>query len=148
MWLPQALGFAPGVRNPFPFIFALGGSLASLPKELIDHANSSGKGLVCDFWVGQRAILQHDTVESLSQGIPLIIWPTNAEQPVNAVLLSSEPVLVAIELLQNSGHRSVTGLPSQAPSLTRRTSSDWSSRQLAEVEAWCCPWTRGRLATF
>ncbi|KAJ7628755.1 hypothetical protein FB45DRAFT_1004251 [Roridomyces roridus] len=33
-------------------------------------------------------------------GIPLIIWPTNAEQPVNAALLSQEPSPVAIELLQ------------------------------------------------
>ncbi|KAJ7328809.1 hypothetical protein DFH08DRAFT_709377 [Mycena albidolilacea] len=99
--------------NPFPFIFALGGKLASLPKELIERVNSSGKGLVCDFWVEQRAVLQHGAVgwflthggfnsvaESLTQGIPLIIWPTNAEQPVNAALLSSEPNPIAIELLQ------------------------------------------------
>ncbi|KAJ7751888.1 hypothetical protein DFH07DRAFT_921892 [Mycena maculata] len=101
------------LEKPFPFVFALGGKLASLPKELIERVNSSGKGLVCDFWVEQRAILQHGSVgwflthggfnsitESLSQGIPLIVWPTNAEQPVNAALLSSEPNPVAIELLQ------------------------------------------------
>ncbi|KAJ7751878.1 hypothetical protein DFH07DRAFT_825755 [Mycena maculata] len=99
--------------NPFPFIFALGGKMASLPREIIDRVNSSGRGLVCESWVEQRAILQHAGVgwflthggfnsitESLSQGIPLIIWPTNAEQPVNAALLSSEPNPVAIELLQ------------------------------------------------
>ncbi|KAJ7610449.1 hypothetical protein FB45DRAFT_844579 [Roridomyces roridus] len=99
--------------HPFPFIFALGGKLASLPKETIERVNSSGRGLVCDFWVEQRAILQsgaigwflthggfNSTTESLSQGIPLIMWPTNAEQPVNAALLSQEPNPVAIELLQ------------------------------------------------
>ncbi|KAF8209475.1 hypothetical protein K438DRAFT_1753815 [Mycena galopus ATCC 62051] len=101
------------LSSPFPFIFALGGTLASLSKELVERVNSSGKGLVCDFWVEQRAILQHGAVgwflthggfnsitESLTQGIPLIVWPTNAEQPINAALLSAEPNPVAIELLQ------------------------------------------------
>ncbi|KAJ7734357.1 hypothetical protein DFH07DRAFT_754405, partial [Mycena maculata] len=102
-----------GLEKPFPFIFGLAGKLASLPKEMIEWVNSSGKGLVCDSWVEQRAILQHGGVgwflthggfnsvtESLSQGIPLIVWPTNSEQPINAALLSSEPNPVAIELLQ------------------------------------------------
>ncbi|KAJ7130788.1 hypothetical protein C8R43DRAFT_957129 [Mycena crocata] len=91
-------------EQPFPFIFALGGTLASLPAELIQRVNTSGKGLICDFWVEQRAILQNGAVgwflthggynsfcESLSQGIPLIIWPAGAEQPVNAALFSSGP---------------------------------------------------------
>ncbi|KAJ7920627.1 hypothetical protein B0H13DRAFT_1867356 [Mycena leptocephala] len=102
-----------GLEQPLPFVFALGGKLAALPPALIARANASGRGLVCDFWVEQRAILQHRALgwflthggfnsvsESLSQGIPLIVWPTNAEQPVNASLLSSGPHPVAIELLQ------------------------------------------------
>jgi hypothetical protein len=48
--------------KPFPFVLALGGKLAALPKELIERVNSTGKGLVCDFWVEQRAILQHPAV--------------------------------------------------------------------------------------
>ncbi|KAJ6480046.1 hypothetical protein DFH09DRAFT_1214751, partial [Mycena vulgaris] len=101
------------LAKPFPFVFALGGKMASLPKELIETVNGSGKGLICDFWVEQRAILQHAALgwflthggfnsisESLSQGIPLIVWPTTAEQPINAALLSSEPNPVAFELLQ------------------------------------------------
>ncbi|KAJ7436023.1 hypothetical protein FB451DRAFT_1344681 [Mycena latifolia] len=101
------------LETPFPFIFALGGRLASVSAELIEHVNASGKGLICNFWVEQRAILQHSAVgwflthggfnsvsESLSQGIPLIIWPTNAEQPINAALLSSGADAVAFELLQ------------------------------------------------
>ncbi|KAJ7436043.1 hypothetical protein FB451DRAFT_1308094 [Mycena latifolia] len=101
------------LETPFPFVFALGGKLASLPAELIEHVNASGKGLVCAHWVEQRAILQHPSVgwflthggwnsvaEALSQGVPLIMWPTNAEQPVNAALLSSGPDAVAFELLQ------------------------------------------------
>ncbi|KAJ7099788.1 hypothetical protein C8R44DRAFT_859458 [Mycena epipterygia] len=101
------------LEQPLPFVFALGGKLAALPPALIARANASGRGLVCGFWVEQRAILQHPGLgwflthggfnsvsESLSQGIPLIVWPTNAEQPVNAALLSSGPHPVAIELLQ------------------------------------------------
>ncbi|KAJ7450898.1 hypothetical protein FB451DRAFT_1410211 [Mycena latifolia] len=101
------------LETPFPFVFALGGRMASLPDELIERVNSSGRGLICKFWVEQRAILQHAAVgwflthggwnsisESLCQGVPLIVWPTNAEQPVNAALLSSGPNPVAIELIQ------------------------------------------------
>ncbi|KAJ7035952.1 glucosyltransferase [Mycena alexandri] len=101
------------LEQPFPFLLALGGRMASLPQELIDRVNATGKGLICDFWVEQRAILQHAALgwflthggfnsmtEALIQGIPLIIWPTSAEQPVNAALLSADPHPVAIELLQ------------------------------------------------
>ncbi|KAK4705040.1 hypothetical protein P7C70_g1165, partial [Phenoliferia sp. Uapishka_3] len=104
---------------PFPFIFALGGKMASLPAELIERVNSSGKGLICHFWVEQRAILQSGTIgwflshggwngpssvsESVSQGIPLILWPANAEQPMNAAILSNGSKAVAFELLQVIG---------------------------------------------
>ncbi|KAJ7656604.1 hypothetical protein B0H17DRAFT_904307, partial [Mycena rosella] len=101
------------LEQPFPFIFALGSKMASLPKELIERVNTSGKGLICQFWVEQRAILQHGAVgwflthggynsacESLSQGIPLIVWPTAGEQPINAALLSTGPNAIAIELMQ------------------------------------------------
>ncbi|KAJ7099798.1 hypothetical protein C8R44DRAFT_716760 [Mycena epipterygia] len=112
------------LEKPFPFIFALGGKTAALPKELIQRANSSGRGLICDFWVEQRAILHHRALgwflthggfnsvsESLSGGIPLIIWPVTAEQPVNAALLSTGLEPVAFELMQIR-----TG-PQRAPSL-------------------------------
>ncbi|KAJ7053057.1 hypothetical protein C8F01DRAFT_1331286 [Mycena amicta] len=101
------------LENPFPFVFALAGSMASLPQQLIDRVNSSGKGLICNFWVEQRAILQHEALgwflthggfnsvtESLVEGIPMIIWPAGSEQPVNAAFFSAEPNPVAIELLQ------------------------------------------------
>ncbi|KAJ7302757.1 hypothetical protein DFH08DRAFT_977602 [Mycena albidolilacea] len=101
------------LESPFPFIFSLGGQMASLPADLIQRVSDSGKGLICDFWVEQRALLQHGAVgwflthggfnsvsESLTQGIPLIIWPVGAEQPINAAFLSAEPSPVAIELFQ------------------------------------------------
>ncbi|KAJ7206379.1 hypothetical protein GGX14DRAFT_643524 [Mycena pura] len=101
------------LETPFPFIFSLGAQMASLPEELIERVNTSGKGLVCDFWVEQRAILQHaalgwflthggfnSVTESLIRGIPMIIWPVGAEQPINAAFLSAEPNPVAMELIQ------------------------------------------------
>jgi hypothetical protein len=48
--------------KPFPFVLALGEKLAALPKELIKRVNSTGKSLICDFWVEQRPILQHAAV--------------------------------------------------------------------------------------
>jgi hypothetical protein len=50
------------LKRPFPFIFALGSVLASLPKELIERVRASGRGLICEFWVEQRAILEHGAV--------------------------------------------------------------------------------------
>ncbi|KAJ7478918.1 hypothetical protein FB451DRAFT_1450543 [Mycena latifolia] len=101
------------LKKPFPFIFALGSKVASLPQDLIERVNASGKGLICNFWVEQRAILQHGAVgwflthggwnslsESLTQGIPLIIWPASGEQTLNAAFFSTGPNAVAIELLQ------------------------------------------------
>jgi hypothetical protein len=38
--------------------------------------------------------------ESLTRGIPLIVWPSGAEQPVNAAFLSTGQNPVAIELFQ------------------------------------------------
>ncbi|KAJ7450900.1 hypothetical protein FB451DRAFT_1566513 [Mycena latifolia] len=112
------------LEKPFPFLFALGSKMATLPNDLIERVTASGRGLICKFWVEQRAILQHEAVgwflthggwnsicESLSQGVPLIVWPTSGEQPTNAALLSSGPNPVAIELMQIR-----TG-PQLAPSL-------------------------------
>ncbi|KAJ6502850.1 hypothetical protein C8R47DRAFT_1251687 [Mycena vitilis] len=101
------------LEQPFPFIFALGSKMASLPAELIQRVNDSGKGLICSFWVEQRAILQHRGIgwflthggfnsisEALLQNIPFIIWPVGGEQPTNAALLSTGPNAVAFELFQ------------------------------------------------
>ncbi|KAJ7617825.1 hypothetical protein FB45DRAFT_1007545 [Roridomyces roridus] len=112
------------LEQPFPFLFALGGKLASLPKELVDRIHASGRGLACDFWVEQRAIIQHGAVgwflthggwnsitESMARGLPLIIWPAGAEQPINAAVLAADPNPVAIELFQ------VRTGPQRGPSL-------------------------------
>jgi hypothetical protein len=50
------------IESAFPFIFSLGGQMASLPADLIQGVNDSRKGLICDFWVEQRALLQYGAV--------------------------------------------------------------------------------------
>ncbi|KAJ7615306.1 hypothetical protein FB45DRAFT_841793 [Roridomyces roridus] len=112
--------------QPFPFLFVLGSKLAamSLPAELIQRVNASGRGLIFGSWVNQGAILRSGAVgwflahggfnsigESLSLGIPLIFWPVAAEQSINAALLASDPNPVALELFQ------VRVGPQRAPSL-------------------------------
>ncbi|KAJ7688158.1 hypothetical protein B0H17DRAFT_1203165 [Mycena rosella] len=98
---------------PFSFLFALASKKATLPKALVERTNASGRGLICEAWVEQRAVLQHPALgwflthggwnsvsEALSLGIPLIMWPTVGDQTTNAALLSSGPHPVAIELMQ------------------------------------------------
>ncbi|KAJ7073436.1 hypothetical protein B0H15DRAFT_957201 [Mycena belliarum] len=133
--------------EPFPFIFALGGRMASLPEDVIQLVNSSGRGLICDFWVEQRAILQHEAVgwflthggynsitESLAQGIPLIVWPLDAEQPVNAALFSAGPNPVAIELVQVRTGAQVAPSLREGPAITG-TVADASAELKAAFDA-------------
>ncbi|CAK5272181.1 unnamed protein product [Mycena citricolor] len=153
-----------------PFVFVLAGKLASLPEDIVNRIHNSGRGLVCDFWVEQQAVLQsgcvgwvlthggykcgrhslyHDPrthlsrfssiTESLTQGIPLIVWPIGAEQAVNAVLLSTGPAPVAIELFQiragaqlgpslrSDAPRNITGTLADATAEFRKTFADLKS---------------------
>ncbi|CAK5266985.1 unnamed protein product [Mycena citricolor] len=117
------------LETPLPFVFVLAGAMASLPQDTIDRIHASGRGLVCDFWVDQKAIVQCGTVgwflthggynsltESLSQGIPLIFWPVGAEQAVNAAMLSTGPIPIGIELFQiRAGEQLGPSLRSDAP---------------------------------
>ncbi|MCJ1438144.1 hypothetical protein MMC27_007531 [Xylographa pallens] len=100
----------------FTFVFALGGTLASnaVPADVIERVNRSGKGLICNTWVDQQAVLQHPALgwflshggwnsisESLAQGVPLIVWPlSQSDQAINAAMLSTRERPVAFELLQ------------------------------------------------
>ncbi|CAK5266642.1 unnamed protein product [Mycena citricolor] len=103
------------LEPPLPFILVLGGAMATLPDETIDRVHSSGRGLVCDFWVDQKAILKSGAVgwflthggynsltESLSQGIPLIFWPIAGEQATNAAMFSTGSNPIGIELFQTT----------------------------------------------
>ncbi|MCJ1391936.1 hypothetical protein MMC18_004803 [Xylographa bjoerkii] len=100
----------------FPFVFALGGTLASnaLPADIIERVHNSGTGLVYNAWVDQQAVLQHPALgwflshagwnsiaESLAQGVPMIAWPlSQSDQAINAAMLATGERPVAFELMQ------------------------------------------------
>nr|QSM19616.1 glycosyltransferase [Arnebia euchroma] len=74
---------------------------ASLPKGFLDRVK--GRGFVVSDWAPQAQILSHgstggflthcgwnSTLESVVNGIPMIVWPLYAEQRSNAVMLTQD----------------------------------------------------------
>ncbi|CAN1793806.1 Hydroquinone glucosyltransferase [Linum perenne] len=72
-----------------------------LPKGFLDRTR--GRGLVVASWAPQAQILSHNstggflthcgwnsTLESVVNGVPLIVWPLYAEQKMNAVMLTDD----------------------------------------------------------
>nr|AFJ52916.1 UDP-glycosyltransferase 1 [Linum usitatissimum] len=77
-----------------------------LPKGFLDRTRE--RGLVVSSWAPQAQILSHNstggflthcgwnsTLESVANGVPLIVWPLYAEQKMNAVMLT-EDIKVAL----------------------------------------------------
>ncbi|CAI0542258.1 unnamed protein product [Linum tenue] len=82
--------------DPFPF----------LPEGFLDRTRD--RGLVVSSWAPQARVLSHgstggflthcgwnSTLESVVNGVPLIVWPLYAEQKMNAVMLA-EDIKVAL----------------------------------------------------
>jgi hypothetical protein len=53
---------APQPRQTLPLRSRAWWEIGSPAQELIQRVNSTGKGLICGFWVEQRPILQHAAV--------------------------------------------------------------------------------------
>lgn len=81
--------------------------LGYLPEGFIERTN--GTGLLVPLWAPQVEILNHaavggfmshcgwnSTLESVAAGVPMVAWPLFAEQRLNAVMLSSERVGLAL----------------------------------------------------
>ncbi|XP_044432423.1 hydroquinone glucosyltransferase-like [Triticum aestivum] len=81
--------------------------LSYLPEGFVERM--SGTGLLVPLWAPQVEILNHaavggfmshcgwnSTLESVSAGVPMVAWPLYAEQRLNAVMLSSERVGLAL----------------------------------------------------
>ncbi|GJJ10978.1 hypothetical protein Clacol_005207 [Clathrus columnatus] len=97
-----------------PFIFAMPHDDTyenTLPPELRNRLESSELALVAK-WAPQQTILNHPVTgiffthggqggitESLSYGVPMIIWPLQADQPYNAINLTLN-LKVAYQLLE------------------------------------------------
>ncbi|EIW62965.1 UDP-Glycosyltransferase/glycogen phosphorylase [Trametes versicolor FP-101664 SS1] len=100
-----------------PFILSHASPLAgAIPDAVTAKVTAYGKGLLSP-WSPQQAILNHPAtgwfvshggqngaLEAITAGVPLIMWPFGADQPLNAVHLS-ENLGVAYELIEvRSGH--------------------------------------------
>ncbi|KAF8528365.1 hypothetical protein BU17DRAFT_38250, partial [Hysterangium stoloniferum] len=94
----------------FPFILAHASPNAVIPPDVSLKVQASRTGLLSP-WAPQHLILDHratgwflthcghnSVMEALGQGIPLIAWPINADQPTNAARLSF--VDLAFELFE------------------------------------------------
>uniref|UniRef100_A0A8I6Z8R1 Glycosyltransferase n=1 Tax=Hordeum vulgare subsp. vulgare TaxID=112509 RepID=A0A8I6Z8R1_HORVV len=81
--------------------------LRHLPEGFVERTN--GRGLLVPLWAPQVEILNHaavggfvshcgwnSTLESVAAGVPMVAWPLYAEQRMNAVMLSSERVCMAL----------------------------------------------------
>ncbi|KAI0769598.1 UDP-Glycosyltransferase/glycogen phosphorylase [Trametes elegans] len=103
-------------RN-IPFILSHGSPFAVIPDEIKAKVAVYGKGLLSP-WSPQQTILEHpatgwfvchgghnSVIESISAGVPFIMWPFGGDQPVNALHITA--LGIGYELLEI---RSGTGL--------------------------------------
>ncbi|KAF8528529.1 hypothetical protein BU17DRAFT_80977 [Hysterangium stoloniferum] len=83
-----------------PFLMAHASHLAVIPPEVSTKIEASGLGLLSP-WMPQQLILKHQatgwflthcgnnsTMEALSEGIPMIAWPVDGDQPPAAARLT------------------------------------------------------------
>ncbi|KAI9066615.1 glycosyltransferase family 1 protein [Trametes sanguinea] len=100
-----------------PFLLSLASpSLGPFPTEVVDKLIAHGKGSLIQ-WAPQQIVLEHpatgwfvthggqnSVIESISAGVPMIVWPFHADQPLNAVRIS-EVLEVGYELIEvRTGH--------------------------------------------
>ncbi|KAF8509037.1 hypothetical protein JB92DRAFT_3188895, partial [Gautieria morchelliformis] len=100
----------------FPFILSHASPMAVIPTGYVEKIKQSGIGLLSK-WSPQQTVLNHpatgwvlthyganSVTEALAQGIPMIAWPLNADQPPNAIHLALG-IDVAFEMLEvRTGH--------------------------------------------
>ena len=85
----------------YPFIWVVRSKTWVPPEEWLETVTKDQRGLVVRDWLDQRSILSHPaiggflshcgwnaTMESLTVGSPLLTWPMDTEQPINAKFVS------------------------------------------------------------
>ncbi|KAJ7161847.1 UDP-Glycosyltransferase/glycogen phosphorylase [Mycena crocata] len=98
-------------EKKFPFILAHASPFAVISESLLDKINASGLGMATK-WSPQQFILSHPATgwfmthgghggvtESLANGVPMICWPFDADQPQAAEHLS-QTLRVAFHLIE------------------------------------------------
>ncbi|KAI0633620.1 UDP-Glycosyltransferase/glycogen phosphorylase [Trametes polyzona] len=97
-------------RN-IPFILSHASPLAAIPDDIKTKVEAYGKGCLST-WTPQQTILEHPAtgwfvchgghngvIESISAGVPLILWPFYADQPLNAAHITDK-LQVGYELIE------------------------------------------------
>ncbi|KAI0821606.1 UDP-Glycosyltransferase/glycogen phosphorylase [Trametes gibbosa] len=100
------------MEKGIPFVMSHGAlSAALIPEEIKAKISGYGNAIVSN-WVPQQALLSHASIgwflmhgghngvlEGINAGVPMIIWPISADQPLNAIYLSEE-INIAYELVE------------------------------------------------
>ncbi|XP_074308049.1 7-deoxyloganetin glucosyltransferase-like [Silene latifolia] len=110
----QLIEFSWGLANSkYPFLWiirpdmVIGGGSSIIPPEFLDEVKDRG---MLSSWCAQEKVLNHpsvkvylshsgwnSTLESISSGVPLICWPSYADQPINC-WYSCEKLGVGLEM--------------------------------------------------
>ncbi|KAI0783052.1 UDP-Glycosyltransferase/glycogen phosphorylase [Abortiporus biennis] len=88
------------MEQNIPFIMSHGSPWAVVPDEVKAKVEKYGQGILSP-WSPQQAILAHpvtgwfvshggqnSTLEAITSGVPMILWPYHADQPLNAIHLT------------------------------------------------------------
>ncbi|KAI0790595.1 UDP-Glycosyltransferase/glycogen phosphorylase [Abortiporus biennis] len=88
------------MEKNIPFIMSHGSPLAVVPDEVKAKVEKYSQGMLTP-WSPQQAILAHpvtgwflshggqnSTIEAVTAGVPMILWPYHADQPFNAIHLT------------------------------------------------------------
>ncbi|KAI0780038.1 UDP-Glycosyltransferase/glycogen phosphorylase [Fomes fomentarius] len=100
------------MEKNIPFVMSCAAAFSTHPPAEIQEKMAQYGHAVMTNWVPQQALLEHlatgwyishgghnSTLETINAGIPLILWPVAADQPVNAIHLA-ETLDVAYELIE------------------------------------------------
>ncbi|EJD00712.1 UDP-Glycosyltransferase/glycogen phosphorylase [Fomitiporia mediterranea MF3/22] len=131
------------IERGIPFLFSHASPIGVIPDEVSARIEASGLGYTAK-WLPQQMILQHEAcgwfmlhcghnsvMESLTAGVPLICWPYDADQPMNAANIAfvHKAGYELFEVRNGQGLRPVHRLGDKAPEGTL----DAVRREVTEV---------------
>ncbi|KAI5117423.1 hypothetical protein M0805_004054 [Coniferiporia weirii] len=117
------------IELQIPFLFSHASPFATVPEEVKQKVTASGLGLMSS-WLPQQLILHHEAcgwfvthcghnsvMEALTEGIPLICWPFEIDQPINAanISLTHNAGYELLEVRTGHGLRPLHRLGGRAP---------------------------------